>query len=223
MNSLDVAPGLFYLLVAPVVAVSFVMFLCLEIALVKWLLLGRVKPGRYPLHSGFYLRKWFVDQLMELSLDVIGPLYATIYLSPWYRLLGAKLGRRAEVSTASFLSPDLLTVGDEGFIADAVSLGAATIDHGQVRVDEVRIGRRSFVGNSALFPPGAVIGDNALIGCLSIPPIGRARRSAEGSAWLGSPAVFLPQRQEAPRLTTSAPSTQPASSGFSGPLSSSSV
>ncbi len=196
MNSLDVAPWVLYLLVAPFVAISFVIFLCLEIALVKWLLLGRVKPGRYPLHSGFYLRKWFVDQLMELSLDVIGPLYATIYLSPWYRLLGAKLGRRAEVSTASFLSPDLLTVGDEGFIADAVSLGAATIDHGQVRVAEVRVGRRSFVGNSALLPPGAVIGDNALIGCLSIPPTGQPGASAEGTAWLGSPAVFLPQRQE---------------------------
>jgi hypothetical protein len=31
---------------------------------------------------------------VELSLDVIGPLYATIYLIPWYRMLGAKLGAR---------------------------------------------------------------------------------------------------------------------------------
>ncbi|MCA1684704.1 MAG: AMP-binding protein, partial [Planctomycetia bacterium] len=192
MNELNAGAGYLYLAVAPLVALSFVVFLCLEIAVVKWLLIGRVVPGRYDLHGGFYVRKWFVDQLMELSLDVVGPLYATIYLAPWYRLLGARLGRRAEVSTASFLSPDLLTVGDEGFIADAVSLGAARVEDGGVTVAEVRVGRRAFVGNSALLPPGAVVGDNGLIGCLSVTPTTAPGAAAAGSAWLGSPAVFLP-------------------------------
>ena len=81
-----------YLCVSPFVAASFVLLLCLEIAAVKWLLLGKVKAGSYPVDSGFYVRKWFVDQLMSLSLDLIGPLYATLYLNPWYRLLGARLG-----------------------------------------------------------------------------------------------------------------------------------
>ena len=124
MNELNYQDDYYwYLGVAPLVAVSFIVLLCLEIAAIKWLLLGRVKAGRYDRHSGFTLRKWFVDQLLELSLDILGPLYATIYLNPWYRLLGAKVGRRAEISTASFLSPDLLTMDDESFIADCVSLG----------------------------------------------------------------------------------------------------
>jgi len=196
MNALDVGTAALYLFVAPCVGLSFVVLLCLEIAVVKWALLGRVRAGTYDLHSGFYLRKWFVDQLMALSLDVIGSIYATVYLAPWYRLLGARLGRRAEVSTASFISPDLLSVGEEGFIADAVSLGAARVEAGRVTVDEVRVGRRAFVGNSALLPPGADVGENGLIGCLSLPPTSAPGASAAGTAWLGSPAVFLPQRQE---------------------------
>jgi len=64
-----------------------------EIVAVKWLLLGRVRAGRYPLHGGFYARKWFVDRLLELSLDVLGPIYGTIYAGPWYRLLGSRVGR----------------------------------------------------------------------------------------------------------------------------------
>jgi non-ribosomal peptide synthetase-like protein len=201
MNELRQGQGGYsYLLAAPAVAVSFVVLLCLEIALAKWLLLGRVKAGTYELHSGFYVRKWFVDQLMELSLDVIGPLYATIYLSPWYRLLGARLGRRAEVSTASFISPDLLTLGDEGFIADAVSLGAARVADGRLTVAEVRVGRRAFVGNSALLPPGTVVGERGLIGCLSVPPATIPGAATASTAWLGSPAVFLPQRQETTRF-----------------------
>src|SRR5204863_4134251 len=109
---------------APLVALSFLVLLALEIAAIKWLLLGKVKPGTHRLDSFYYLRKWFVDQTMDLSLDVIGPLYASVYLKPWYTLLGARLGKGAEISTASFISPDLLSVGDESFIADSVSLGA---------------------------------------------------------------------------------------------------
>lgn len=47
--------------------------------------------------------------IIEL-IDLLGTLYASLYLAPWYRLLGARLGRRAEVSTASFISPDLLEI-----------------------------------------------------------------------------------------------------------------
>lgn len=185
----------YYLVLPPFVALSFVVLLCLEITVMKWLLLGKVKPGTYAVHSAFYFKKWLVDQLLDLSLDVVGPLYSTIYLAPWYRTLGAKLGRRAEISTASFISPDLLTIEDEGFIADAVSLGAAHIEDGHFTLAETRIGKRSFIGNSALLPPGAVIGDNCLIGCLSTPPRDGTAAHAE-SSWLGSPPIFLPQREK---------------------------
>ena len=95
LNSLAVDYGeVWSLLAAPAVGVTFIVLLCLEIIVVKWLLLGKVKPGDYPIHGWFYLRKWFVDQLMGLSLDIMGPLYATLYLNPWYKSLGAKMGRR---------------------------------------------------------------------------------------------------------------------------------
>jgi non-ribosomal peptide synthetase-like protein len=196
MNQLNyIDPYYWYLCLSPLVGVSFVVLLCLEIAALKWLLLGRVKPGRYALHSWYYLRKWFVDQTMDLSLDVIGPLYGSVYLTPWYRLLGAKVGNGAEISTASFISPDLLSIGDESFIADSVSLGAPRVRDGMVTIGNNNIGKRSFIGNSAMLPPGAVIGDECLIGCLSAPPANPADALRPGTSWMGSPAIFLPQRQ----------------------------
>lgn len=191
-----------YLLLSPLVALSFVVLLCLQIIAVKWLVQGRVRPGTFPLNSLAYFKKWFVDALLELSLDTLGTLYSTIYLAPWYRLLGAKIGKRTEISTASFISPDLLDLDDEVFIADAVSLGAARVEHGQVTIGHTRVGRRSFVGNSALLPPGTEIGEGCLIGVLSTPPISPTAATAEtvsvpnGSTWLGSPAFLLPRRQE---------------------------
>ena len=197
MNKLNyIDPYYWYLLLAPLAGLSFIVLLCLEIAVVKWVLLGKVEPGSYRVHSFYYLRKWFVDQTMDLSLDVLGSLYASIYLAPWYRLLGARLGKGAEVSTASFISPDLLSIGDESFVADSVSLGAPRVRDGVVTIGNNHIGRRSFIGNSAMLPPGTVIGDSVLIGCLSAPPANPADALKTDSAWLGSPALFLPQRQK---------------------------
>ena len=85
---------------SPLAALVLIVFLAFEIIAIKWLLLGRVKPGIYSIYSFFYLRKWFVDQLMDLSLDILGPMYATLSLNPWYGALGAKLGKLAEISTA---------------------------------------------------------------------------------------------------------------------------
>ena len=209
LNYLD--PYYWYLLLAPLVGLSFIALLALEIAVVKWCLLGKVKPGRYPLHSFYYLRKWFVDQTLDLSLDILGPLYASVYLTPWYRLLGAKLGHGAEVSTASFISPDLLSIGEESFIADSVSLGAPRVRNGTMTLGRNHIGKRSFIGNSAMLPPNTVIGDSVLIGCLSSPPPDPADALRKDATWMGSPPICLPQRQKSgafPEETTFNPTVK---------------
>jgi non-ribosomal peptide synthetase-like protein len=200
-----------YLSVAPLVGLSFILLLSLEIVAVKWLLLGREQPGTHRLHTFRYLRRWFFNQTMHLSMDVLGPLYASIYLAPWYKMLGAKVGHDAEVSTASYVSPDLLSLAEGSFIADSVSMGAPRVRNGLVTTGRNHVGKRSFIGNSALLPPGAVIGDDVLIGCLSAPPPNPADALRADSTWLGSPAIFLPQRQKSaafPEATTFKPTWQ---------------
>ncbi len=182
----------YYLLLAPLVAVVFVLASAMQIALLKRVFLGKLKAGTYPIKSFFYFRKWVFDKLMESSLVTVGTLYATLYLHPWYRSLGVKLGSRSEVSTASLILPDLLTIGERSFIADGVILGAAKIKGPNIVLDTTVIGARSFVGNSALIPIDTVIGDDCLIGCQTKPP---ERTVANGTAWVGNPAVFLPKRE----------------------------
>jgi non-ribosomal peptide synthetase-like protein len=205
---LPIAPGLIglmeidwattgyrYILLTPILALIYVISMCSLITAVKWLLLGRVKPGVYSLQSWFYIRFWFIEQLGELALDLVKPLYATLYLAPWYRALGAKIGPRAEISTASALVHDLIEVGGESFIADGVVFGAAKAEPGAIRLERTRIGIRSFLGNSALLPTGANIGDEVLIGVLSKPPQEAGASLETGSTWFGSPAIRLPNRQ----------------------------
>lgn len=182
-----------YFAAAPLVGGSFVLLLIAEVVLFKWLLVGRVRPGVYRVDGPFYLRYWCVEQLRALSLDLLGPLHSTVYLAPWYRALGARLGRFVELSTATSTSPDLLEIDDGGTVADEASLGTPHIEGGWMKVMPTRLGRRAFVGNSGMLPGGAMLGDGSLVGVLSMAPaVDQAAKT--NCSWLGSPPILLPRR-----------------------------
>jgi non-ribosomal peptide synthetase-like protein len=174
---------------------SGVMIVCTALlsATIRWGILPRLKSGSWPVHSNLYCRKWLVNQIQESSLRVLHGVYATVYAPYWYRLLGAKVGRDAEISTALGVVPDMLTLGDETFIADAVVLGDEEIDGGWMRMQPTVISKRSFVGNGAYIPDGTVLPENVLIGVLSRTP--RADQIKPGDTWLGSPPIHLPARE----------------------------
>jgi non-ribosomal peptide synthetase-like protein len=184
----------YFVLAFPATAV---LILCTALlsAAVRWSVLPRLKPGSSPVHSQLYCRKWLVNQIQEASLNVLHGVYATVYAPFWYRLLGAKVGRDAEISTALGLVPDMLTLGDETFVADAVMLGDEKIDGGWMTLQPTVISRRSFVGNGSYIPDGTVLPENVLIGVHSTPPANADMRS--GDTWLGSPPIHLPAREAA--------------------------
>jgi non-ribosomal peptide synthetase-like protein len=185
--------GYTHLLAAPVVGLSFVVFLGLEVVAMKWLLLGRMREGRYAIDSFFYVRKWFFDNLMQMSLEILGSLYTTLYIRPWLRALGTNLGTRSEVSTIRFLHPDLLETGPECFLADDVSVGAPDVRGGFVTVGRTKLGARTFIGNGAVLPGGTRLGSNVLVGSLSLPPTGGD--VPDRTTWFGSPSMALAARQ----------------------------
>ena len=161
---------------------------------IRWGVLPKLKPGQYAVHGTIYCAKWLVNQIQESSLNVLHGVYATVYAPFWYRLLGAKVGKGAEISTALGVVPDMLTLGDDTFIADAVLLGDEQIDGGWMSMQPTVVSRRSFVGNGAYIPDGTVLPENVLIGVHSIAPSNATMRS--GDTWLGSPAIHLPAREE---------------------------
>jgi non-ribosomal peptide synthetase-like protein len=187
--------GYRYLMLEPLLAATYVLLMCVLTVAAKRLLLGRVEPGRYPKASWFYIRYWFLQQINDLALRFVHPIYATLFIAPWYRALGVKVGRRAEISTATAIVPDLVDIGPESFIADAVVFGAARVEPGYINLERTSIGRRTFIGNSALLPAGTHVGDEVLIGVLSKPPEEEKAAMNSGTTWFGSPAICLPVRQ----------------------------
>lgn len=163
-------------------------------AILRWTLMPRLEAGSWAIHSRVYCSRWLVNQIQESSLNILHGIYATVYAPFWYRLLGAKVGRDAEISTAQGLVPDLLTLGDETFIADAVMLGDEEVDGGWMTLKPTVISRRSFVGNGAYIPDGTILPENVLIGVQSRAPANE--RMQPGDTWLGSPPINLPAREQ---------------------------
>ncbi|SEM36662.1 Pls/PosA family non-ribosomal peptide synthetase [Rhodococcus maanshanensis] len=171
----------------------YVASVCAVVALGKKLILPSLPIGTFPEASALGVRKWATDKLFEMSLLYTNTLYATLYTVPWLRLLGAEVGRGAEVSTVSHIDPDLLTIGEESFVADMASLGGSTFCNGRMTFAPTEIGTRAFIGNAAVLPSGMRTGDGSLVGVLTVPP---AEGVPPDTSWLGNPAFYLPARQD---------------------------
>ncbi len=196
-EALGNALGPAYLYALPVIAwptaMALVAATVLMVAAVRWIVLPRVTPGTYSVHGGFYLRKWMVALSTELMLETLSSLYATVYMRAWYRLMGARIGRDAEISTNLAGRYDLVDIGEKCFIADEVVLGDEEIRRGWMILKPVATGPRVFVGNDAVVPAGTAIPAGSLIGIKSKPPA--EAEMAPGGTWFGSPPIRLPVRQ----------------------------
>ncbi|MCT4495747.1 Pls/PosA family non-ribosomal peptide synthetase [Bosea minatitlanensis] len=175
-------------------AIGLIAFTVLLMAALRWAILPRVTSGSYSIHSGFYARKWTVALATEVTLETLSSLFATIYMRTWYRLMGARIGRGAEISTNLSGRYDVTGIGAGNFIADEVVFGDEEMRRGYMRLAETRTGEQVFVGNDAVVPPGSVIPDRVLIGIKSKPPAND--RMQAGDTWFGSPPIKLPTRQK---------------------------
>jgi non-ribosomal peptide synthetase-like protein len=191
-----------YVTLLPLCAIYVVSFIGLTALCVRILGPGRRSSGSHSLHSTAFVQQWFADAVMTASLVCIKPIYGTIFTPHFLRLLGARVGNRAEVSTVKHISAFNLTVGAETFLADSVSVGSARVQRGQITIKPTVIGNGTFIGNSALLPGGTTLGAGILIGALSTTPHQIVQHEsstavgypADGTSWIGSPSFELPNR-----------------------------
>jgi non-ribosomal peptide synthetase-like protein len=182
-------------LVAWIMGAALVVFTILFVVMVRWTLIPRrLQEGTYSIHSWLYLRQWIVNLCTEVSLDTLSSLYATIYMRGWYRLMGAKIGKGAEISTNLGARYDMISIGSKSFMADECSLGDEDIYRGWVTFKKTRIEDRVFVGNNAVIGHGTHLREGTLIGVKSkAPESGETQRD---ETWFGSPPIKFPVRQK---------------------------
>ncbi|KAJ7212625.1 AMP-dependent synthetase and ligase [Mycena pura] len=130
----------------------------------KWLVIGRYKPGKYRMWSGYYLRYWIVNQSLRISgrgLFSMHPVLEMLY----YRLLGARIGRGVKIDKQARLGEyDLLTFDDGCLVDNAHIRGFCVERDGFFTLGRIHIGKRAVINTYTQISPGAAIPDGAVYG-----------------------------------------------------------
>mmetsp|Transcript_16123 Transcript_16123/g.35384 ORF Transcript_16123/g.35384 Transcript_16123/m.35384 type:complete len:1962 (-) Transcript_16123:274-6159(-) len=183
MAVLVVLPQLFKLLVG------------LLACLLKWILIGRYKEGRYPIYGSFYFRHWVVEQVVSRSIlgksnlssgwnFTLGDNCLRVLL---LKLMGAKVSMSAVITT-QVTGWDLIEVGDLSTICGPHHLTSVTYVKKHMLIRRQRIGRGVTVAHGAVVGPGAVLKDGTFVECLSSIPAGTV---CDGGRWSGVPATCI--------------------------------
>jgi len=106
-----VAPALFPMWAATLLVVTIA---------AKWLLLGRLRPGAYPMWGWYFTRWWIVDRLANSCQTVLTQLAGTPLLGWYLRAMGMRISAGARVLSASLSDFDLISIGENSVI-DEVS------------------------------------------------------------------------------------------------------
>jgi len=157
----------------------------------KWLLLGRVRPGAHPLWSGwasrwdFHCVAWNV-----LAAELAGWLDGTPWLAHLLRAAGARVGRGALLGGGfgdDLPDPDLLEIGD-GAAVDGL-FQAHTFEDRVLKMDHVRIAAGATIGRNAMLLYGSEIGAGARVTANSV--VMKEERLRPGGHYAGVPTTAM--------------------------------
>lgn len=144
--------GLLYALLFPVYAVT----LTLVLIALKWVLIGRYRPGRIVLNSAPYLAWLFIDNLLSYWDYLVGRFFIdTPLLAIVYRLFGANISLRSRVLTL-IREFDLITVEQHSTVRGSILTRLLTLDG--LWMDSVTIHERCDLKSYIKIEPGCEIG-----------------------------------------------------------------
>ncbi len=178
---------------APLLAISFLVTYAILVALLFRGVSRLLTAGWHTDQGAVAWASWFSAALMDSTRAVMFPLYSSIYTRTWLRLLGVRVGKRTEVSTAVGLDR-LTSLAEKSFAADDVVFAGTRARGGWLHVAPIEVGSGTFLGNGAILGAGSKLGDDCLLGVLTVAP----HDTADGTSWLGAPPLELPRVPDCP-------------------------
>ena len=154
----------FRLVALPLLGLAVPVTGCLVVLALKWLLLGRVRPGIHAFWSGWCGRWDFLYVAWEFwAREALATLEGTLLLGWYLRAMGARIGRGVVLGEgfAQVVDPDMLVIGD-GATVDC-QLQAHTFEDRVLKIDHVRIHQGATLGHGSLLLYGAEIGAGATV------------------------------------------------------------
>jgi non-ribosomal peptide synthetase-like protein len=154
----------------------------------KWLLVGRYRPGAHPMWSLFV---WMSEAVTCVYESLAVPNFLDFLrgtpMLPWaLRLLGTKIGRRVFMDTTDVTEFDCVAIGDEAELNHSCGPQTHLFEDRVMKIGEISIGARTSVGAASTILYDTEVGDDARLGPLTL--VAKGENIPAASAWTGSPA-----------------------------------
>ncbi len=153
----------------------------------KWLVVGPIRAGEFPLWSSFVWRNELSDTFVE---TVAAPWFAraasgTPVMNLWLRGLGAKIGRGTWCETYWLPEADLVTLG-KGSTVNRGCVVQTHLFHDRImRMDTVVLEPGATLGPHGVALPAARVGAGATVGPASL--VVRGDEVPPSTRWQGNP------------------------------------
>jgi len=171
---LDIAqastPRLVFILgVVPAITFAAAATLCVLVLALKWLLLGRARPGQHPLWSCWCSRwDYLYTAWAFFTRGTLVSLEGTLLLNFYLRAMGCGIGQRVILGAgfSQVVDPDMLIVDDDATVN--CILQAHTFEDRVLKLDRIHIGPGSTLGDNTVPLYGADIGAGAHVAAHSV-------------------------------------------------------
>ncbi|MGE4084307.1 MAG: hypothetical protein AB7H93_15000 [Vicinamibacterales bacterium] len=162
--------------------------LALACLALKWLLLGKVRPGEHGLWSCWCSRWDFMYVAWSLYVPwFVGPLGGTMWLTWYARAMGMRIGRRVLLGPgfAEVVDPDMIAIGD-GATVQAL-FQAHTFEDRVLKMGPVSIAAGATVGAGVVPLYATSVGEGAHVAAHSV--ILKGESLSPHTAYAGSPVA----------------------------------
>ena len=192
LASIGTAGGLWLMVaVAPLMVICGGVIATLITVAIKWILMGRYRPGEHPLYSSFVWRDEIVNTCQEQLAGawLLRSAAATPIVSIYLRMQGATVGRDVWFEPLTVTEFDVAELGD-GCVVNRNGVVETHLFHDRLmRIGPSKLGAGATLGPAAAVLPDTTVGEHCTIGARSV--VMRGERLPARTRWHGAPVVAV--------------------------------
>jgi len=155
----------------------------------KWLVIGRYRPGQHPLWSWFVWRDELINSAQEQLAGrmLLDNAFGTPLMSLYLRLLGARIGRGVWVETLAVTEYEMIELADGVVVNRGACLMTHLFHDRLLRIGPTSMRAGSTLGPSSAVLPDTVVGAGTTVAAHSV--VMRGEELPVGTRWHGAPVV----------------------------------
>jgi len=169
--------------------------LMLLVSLLRIVFRLNLREGEYHVLSWGCVR-WALANALQLVVSAVFMdfILLTPFANLFFRMMGARVGRNAQINSKFCADLSLLELGDDAVIGGHATVICHSFERHRLILKKVRIARKAIIGLNAVVLPGCDIGEGALIAAGAV--LGKGTAVPPHSVYSGVPAESAKERHQ---------------------------